>query len=67
MRLSSLVEIQNRTELRADLREGLEGAGVLALVFEQPRVLDRHGDVRAELAEQHLVDVSELPLVSLRG
>ena len=34
--------------------------GVLALVLEQPRVLDRHRDVRAELPQHHLVDLGEL-------
>ena len=34
--------------------------GVLALVLEQARVLDRHRDVRAELAQDHLVGVGEL-------
>ncbi len=34
---------------------------VLALVLEQPRVLDRDGDVRAELPQQRLVGLGELP------
>ena len=55
-----LVEVENRAELAADLRQRLERAGVLALVLEQPRVLDGDGDVRAELAQQHLVDLGEL-------
>ena len=29
--------------------------GVLALVLEQPRVLDRHRDVRGELAQHRFV------------
>ena len=33
---------------------------VLARLIEQPRVFDRDGDVRAELAQQHLVDLGEL-------
>ena len=34
--------------------------GVLPLALEQPRVLDRHRDVRAELAQHHFVDLGEL-------
>jgi hypothetical protein len=56
-----LVEVQDRPELAADLRERLERAGVIALLLEEPRVFDRHRDVRAELAQQHLVDLGELP------
>ena len=60
MRVSSSSRLQDRAELAADLRQRLERAGVLALVLEQPRVLDRDRDVRAELAQQHLVDLGEL-------
>ena len=55
-----LVEVQNRGDLLADLGEGLQGGGVLPLAVEQPRVLERHGHVRAELAEDCLVAVGEL-------
>ncbi len=35
-------------------------AEVLPLAIEQPRVLERHGHVRAELAEDGLVAIGEL-------
>ncbi len=55
-----LVEIQNGRELAPDFRQCLERAGVLALVFEEARVLDGHRDVRPELAHDELVDLGEL-------
>src|SRR5262245_31031703 len=48
-----LVEIEDRSELAADLREGLEHAGVFALALEEPGVLDRHCNVSAEDAQDH--------------
>ena len=58
--LEQLVEIENRGDLLADLGQRLERRGVLPLAIEQPRVLERHGDVRAELAQHGLVALGEL-------
>ena len=55
-----LVEVEDRAELAADLGQRFERARVLALVLEQPRVLDRDRDVRAELPQDHLVGLGEL-------
>ena len=41
-------------------RQRLEGAGVVPLVLEQPGVLDRHRDVRGELAQDGFVGLREL-------
>ena len=55
MRVEQRVEVEDRRHLAADLGERLERVDVLALRSEQARVLDRHGDVRGELAQQRLV------------
>ena len=55
-----LVEVEDRGELAGDLGERFERARVLALVLEEPRVLDRDRDVRAELAQHRLVGLGEL-------
>ena len=52
-------------ELAADLRQRFERARVLALVLEQPRVLDRDRHVRAELPQHRLVHSVNWPFVSL--
>ena len=56
-----LVEVEDRAELARDFRQRFERARVLALVLEEPRVLDRDRDVRAELPQQRLVGLGELP------
>ncbi len=55
-----LVEVEDRAELAGDLRQRLERAGVVALVLDEQRVLDRDRDVRAELAQHRFVDLGEL-------
>ncbi len=55
-----LLEVQNRAELARDVRQRLEGSGVLPLVLEQARVLDRDRHVRAELAQNAFVGFREL-------
>ena len=55
-----LIEVQNRRELARDSSERLERRRVLSFLLEQPRVLDGHRDVCAELAEDRLVGFGEL-------
>ena len=61
MRVEQLVQVEDRAELAGDLRQRFEGAGVVARVLEQPRVLDRDRDVRGELPEDGFVGLGELP------
>ncbi len=56
-----LVQVQNRSELAGHLRQRLECARVLAFVLEQPRILDRDGDIRTELAQHRFIYQRELP------
>ncbi len=65
MRVEQRVEVENRRHLAADLGQRLERVDVLALGPEQARVLDRHGDVRGELAQQRLVLRVNAPSASL--
>lgn len=44
-----LVQIENGSELPDDFSERLERGGVLPLVVEEARILDRDGNVRGEL------------------
>ena len=53
------VEIENRRHLAADFGQRFERVDVLALGLEQPRVLDRHRDVRGKLPQQRLVLTGE--------
>ena len=59
--LEQLLEIEDRGHLPADLRQRLERLDVRLLPLEEPRVLDGHRDVRAELAQHRLVARRELP------
>ena len=54
------VEIQDCRKLAGDFRQRFERAGVLAIVLDEQRVFDRHGDVRSELAEHRFVLGREL-------
>ena len=67
MRVSSSSRFRIAPNSRRDLGQRLERARVLALVLEEPRVLDRDRDVRAELAQQRLVGLGELPRGVARG
>ena len=58
--LEQLVEIQDRRYLLANLRQRLERRRILALAIEQPRVLERHRHVRAELPQDRFVSFGEL-------
>ena len=60
IRVSSSSRLRIDAEFAGDVRQRLERAGVVALLLEQPRVLERHRHVRAELAENHFVDFREL-------
>ena len=51
MRVKQLVEIEHRRDFAADLGERLERVGVAPAALEQPRVDQRHRDVRRELPE----------------
>ena len=54
------VEIEDRGEFPADLRERFERAGVLTFMFEQPGVLDADCDVRRKLPQHQFVGFCEL-------
>ena len=56
-----LLEVEDRRDLTADLRQCLERHDVGFFALEQPRILDRHSDMRAELPEHRLVARRELP------
>jgi cellobiose-specific phosphotransferase system component IIA len=58
--VEELIQRQHRRDLAADLRQRLERRRVEAAALEQPRVDDRHGDVRGELPQQHHVGRREL-------
>jgi len=53
------VEVENRRHLAADFGQRLERVDVLPFRAEQPGVLQRHGDVSPELAQQRLVALGE--------
>ena len=55
-----LVQIENGADLPADFSQRFERARVLPFPLEEPRVFNRDGDVRRELAQQHLVGLGEL-------
>ena len=60
MRVSSSSRLRMAPNSRRDLRQRFERARVLALVLEEPRVLDRDRDVRAELPQHRFVGLGEL-------
>ena len=49
------VELEDRRDLVADLCQRLERRRILPLAVEQPRVLERHRDVRAELPQNRFI------------
>src|SRR5206468_3115538 len=55
-----LVQVENGPKLTRDFSECFKRARILALVLEEPRVLDRDGDMRAELPQDGLINVGEL-------
>ena len=59
-----LIEVQDGRDLAADLGERFERLGVEPALLEEPRVDERDGDVRGELAQDGDVVAAELIAVA---
>jgi hypothetical protein len=55
-----LIEIEQRRDLPAELRQRLERVGIASAALVQPCIDERHGDVRRELANDRDVTLGEL-------